>query len=254
MDSDWRNDVIENIESLSTINLYEILEIEKCDDAALIKKQYRKLALKYHPDKGGNDTEKFELVNLAYHILSDDELRSKYDEAFEGYTDFATLKNSAFHTVKDATSADQKKFDFLVEQLNKKHGYNPEEFWKPEEIFRRKLNLESERSNFEKQLQEAPKISHTDFTRKFEEGRMVDGEPTTELVAYEGGGALSNCVFLKDFEQLYDTQGNLEEKFQLPTLGRYVEDNTPLPTRMKMYEEEGKKLTDQVKRTKQSSV
>jgi|APGre2960657404_1045060.scaffolds.fasta_scaffold01421_2 hypothetical protein len=253
MDTDWRDDVIDNIQSLSTVNLYELLEIEKTDDSTLIKKQYRKLALKYHPDKATNDSDKFELINLAYHILSDEELRSKYNDIYEGFSDFERLKDTAFHTVKEAKADDHKIFNSLVEQLNKKHGYDENETWKPEEIYRRKITLEDERSKFEKELQEQPKLSKTDFSRRFEENRIIDEQHdiNNELVAYEGSkGTLSNCVFLNDFEQLYDDKGSLEDNFSLPTLGQYVEDNTSLQVRMKQYEDEGKRLADLTKTSK----
>lgn len=61
---------------------YEILEISKNADNATIKKAYRKLALKFHPDRNeGNKEaeEQFKKVNEAYQVLSDEQKRSIYD-------------------------------------------------------------------------------------------------------------------------------------------------------------------------------
>ncbi|MEX2583600.1 MAG: molecular chaperone DnaJ [Gemmatimonadota bacterium] len=63
-------------------DFYEILGVERTADADSIKKAYRKLALKYHPDRNGGDSEaeeKFKEATEAYEILRDAEKRSAYD-------------------------------------------------------------------------------------------------------------------------------------------------------------------------------
>jgi len=60
-------------------NYYEILGIDKKANKEEIKKAFRKLAHKYHPDKKGGDEEKFKEINEAYGILSDDKKRAEYD-------------------------------------------------------------------------------------------------------------------------------------------------------------------------------
>ena len=59
---------------------YKILGIEKDVDDAQVKKAFRKLAHKYHPDKKTGDEAKFKEVNEAYQILGNKEKRTKYDQ------------------------------------------------------------------------------------------------------------------------------------------------------------------------------
>lgn len=76
---------------------YEILGVEKNASKEDIKKAFRKLAHKFHPDKGGDES-KFKEVNEAYSVLSDDKRRAEYDSygrtfgnqggGFEGFSGF----------------------------------------------------------------------------------------------------------------------------------------------------------------------
>ena len=64
------------------IDYYELLECERTADAGTIKTSYRKLAMKYHPDKnaGCKDSEsKFKAVSEAYDVLKDPQKRAAYD-------------------------------------------------------------------------------------------------------------------------------------------------------------------------------
>ncbi len=67
---------------MEDLSYYEILEVSQNADKTTIKKAYRAMAKKYHPDKNPGDQEaehKFKLCNEAYQCLSDDQQRSTYD-------------------------------------------------------------------------------------------------------------------------------------------------------------------------------
>ena len=62
---------------------YEVLGVDKNADEAAIKKAYRQMAKKYHPDLNPGDSEaeaKFKEVNEAYEVLSDSEKKARYDQ------------------------------------------------------------------------------------------------------------------------------------------------------------------------------
>ncbi len=66
---------------------YKILGVDRGASQEEIKKAFRRLAHKYHPDKEGGDEEKFKEINEAYQVLSDEKKRAQYDQfgqTFEG--------------------------------------------------------------------------------------------------------------------------------------------------------------------------
>jgi len=66
------------------MDYYSILGIKENADQEEIKKAYKKLAMKHHPDRGG-DTKLFQSISQAYDVLSDHDKRSQYDAERNGF-------------------------------------------------------------------------------------------------------------------------------------------------------------------------
>ena len=79
-----RASVMEEDEAAPGVDLYAVLGLEKATaTAADIKREYRKLALRWHPDKNQGDTaaqERFKEISKAYSVLSDVKKREYYDK------------------------------------------------------------------------------------------------------------------------------------------------------------------------------
>lgn len=84
---------------------YEVLGVDKNADKKTIKKAYRKLAMKYHPDvnKEPDAEEKFKELSEAYGVLSDDEKRQRYDQfghaGMEGFSQEDIFNNINFEDI-----------------------------------------------------------------------------------------------------------------------------------------------------------
>jgi curved DNA-binding protein CbpA len=120
---------------MSTVNLYDVLNIQQDATKQQIKDAYRKLVKEFHPDKEGGNEEMFELVTHAYNILVDPQQRAEYDELFkitkQSSMDHVKLKEQAkgyykaqegeVHKISDD---DRKKtFKTVFSDMDKKHGY-----------------------------------------------------------------------------------------------------------------------------------
>jgi len=115
---------------------YSILGIDRNASQDEIKKAYRKLAHKYHPDKNGGTDEKFKEVNEAYQILSDSKKKSNYDNfgsafgdgGFQGGFDFSDL----FRGGRGSSGG----FEDLFGAFSDMFGYRPGEPGSPEGGYR----------------------------------------------------------------------------------------------------------------------
>lgn len=95
-------------------SLYETLGVDSNSSEDEIKKAYRKLARKYHPDinKSPEAEEKFKEINAAYEILSDKEKRTQYDQ----YGD-SLFGGQSFHDFSNAQSGSNVDLDEILKNI-----------------------------------------------------------------------------------------------------------------------------------------
>ena len=99
------------------MDYYKILNVSKNATNDEIKRQYKKLALKHHPDRGG-DSEMFKKVSEAYQILSDPEKKSEYDNP-----------NPFSHQMPRGTHFYHTRPDFVDPNIIFQHFFNNRDFF-----------------------------------------------------------------------------------------------------------------------------
>lgn len=201
---------IEDMDEIAKLDLYQILDVEQDDERKVIKKSYRQLAKLLHPDKKGGDADAFELVNLAYTVLSKSETRKSYDEKRRAY-----LQSRQFTAMKDQFQADldeirknlkdegEAKEDFvkLNQSLDEKHGFDASqmEAINQDEMKRRMDELMAGRNDFETLMKETVKerkgLSKEDFNDIFiEENRAGLSDMQTNLIGNNSTSQLGSDI------------------------------------------------------------
>lgn len=78
-------------------NYYDVLGVSKTATQNEIKKAYRELCKKYHPDKHGGDDTKIKEINEAYSVIGDEQKRKEYDAQSSGGFNFGGFGNGGFN-------------------------------------------------------------------------------------------------------------------------------------------------------------
>lgn len=94
---------------------YAKLGVDKGASQEDIKKAYRKLASKHHPDKAGGDTQKFQSIQVAYEVLGDAEQRAIYDQQLmygNQQRHFTSRQGHGFGNVNDYINELHRQFNF----------------------------------------------------------------------------------------------------------------------------------------------
>ena len=230
-----------NIEDIikDDVNLYEVLNINIDASDIEIKKQYKKLILKYHPDKNlcnsktdtVSDRDVYELITFAYNILSNKELKKLYNELRLIKWDFTKLKTES-QIAKP--NYEKKNFNHLNEEYNKLHGHDSNEKLLNIKEFNTKLEeLIEERK---KEITKIKKINKKEFKKEFEKIKRSgdDLNMSNDLIPYNLELVLLNSI--DNISKLYDTdKTGINARFLLNTLPKYKENNLSYDEQIKNY-------------------
>ena len=227
-------------------NLYELLAVPQDASERKIKKAYRKLIIKFHPDKNNLiDEEIYNHLTIANQVLTNERLRVSYDDWLKSFgqdgSSHSDLKQNYNDTIKSVKSQfpsmpSEAKLSYheKVNKLNEKHGFN-QDFDSESTI--NKYNRKK------KELEEGIHINQNirnkkEFNSKFNNYKIDDVNSQEiiksdgKIVEYNQTAIGNDYMSVKDYNLLYSEdsiQGNnyssLDSAFKLQPKMEFVEED-----------------------------
>lgn len=205
---------------------YEILGVEKTATPDEIKKAYRKLAKKYHPDLNGGDgkaAEKLKEVNEAFDVLSDEEKKAKYDQFGNAYSDGMNFDPSQYGYTY--TSSGNSGFSDFFETI---FGRGAGGF-SPSDIFGSFSNRRKQRNVYDLEqyisLEEAYKGGERDVSIS------LGGQVSTIKIKWPAGIKNGNKIKIKG--ENFNIDGDIMVKIHINT--QYELDGNDITKEIKVY-------------------
>ncbi len=193
-------------------NLYELLGLQENCSIEDVKKQYRKIIKKFHPDKTELEEKIYLNINIAYKILSHKNTKESYNEWLHmNLNDFNNLKASfKSNKIEDYFPKDKKEasigFSRDSEILLKRHGTI--------NVDNRNFNIRCKDKKVEREnirLPNRENFRNTDHFNNDFENKKINGEYSDKIIKYENDKIIPyqhskkglHYVDLRDFNKLY---------------------------------------------------
>lgn len=219
-------------------NLYELLNLPISCSTEDVKKQFRKLIKKFHPDKISELEEKlYYNITIANHILSNKESKDRYDTwLLKSNKSHTMLKNNFKEEIQSVNhyfpkTQKEAQVDFIQknEYLQQRHGNYKEDTRNMSSIYKEK---EQSRRNIP-QMEQESFTNMKEFNQKFTE-RKINRVYSNQIVKREQNiipyeFKSTNYAELKDFDNVYIKDNQLEYAFSLINIDdiiNYDEDNS----------------------------
>lgn len=224
-------------------NLYELLGVSPSASTNKIKKAYRNLIIKFHPDKNDfYDEEIYNHLTLSNQVLTNDQLRKRYDKwlkSFDVQQSHQSLKEE-YNQIANQSKDDKmdhvdsnESFSSIQEKLNKKHGFDPENDLPIDSSkFNKKFNeLQNEMRSLGLNTINKEEIrGNEDFNSKFS-NRKFDGELEKQIIKVDKNSQImelnnkevgNKFLSINNYNLLYSNDGvdtadyaSLEQGFNL---------------------------------------
>lgn len=203
-------------------NLYEIYKLDNKCTTEDVKKKYKKLMLKFHPDKSSElEEEIFNHIIIGYKILSDVTLKNKYDYYLENKKEsleFNELKKE-FKSFKKTSNYKEavNNYNNLNDELDKKHKIKDKDYNENVQSKYNEIKKERESINLNLDDKLKPLINNFNkdlFDQRFKEIKVNENNisKSLEIMTYTDNKTLSKYSNL-DYNNLYIEDSVIDDKF-----------------------------------------
>ena len=213
---------------------YKILEINKNATDEEIKKAYRKLAKKWHPDKNLNDPraeEKFKEIQEAYDVLSDKKKKENYDNPYNFSNENVFSEFDFFKNFKTSSKKQQSDYDFFQDIENFFKEKNNKTLKGSNLKLKVKITFEEFIKGTFKEIKYKRKINGIENINKISVTFEPGTESGTEILYKSGGNAINgNLILVTEVEKNdffkrknSDLFTEIEIPFEIAILGGNIE-------------------------------